>query len=144
MTQPQRYVYIYRPLRVIWPLSAHKKKKQSPERSNQSPFIFLEYQFQVGRFRSRIFYGGWLESRAGPDMVMYSEEKVNHRPVRLQKVMPNTPLLLKLEAHSHYNTMLTDPAEVVKQQMEIRVTQTARLCNRKSVDRIRMSLCLHR
>lgn len=39
VTQPLRYVYIYRPLRVIWPLSA--KKTKAPKSPNQSSFIFL-------------------------------------------------------------------------------------------------------
>lgn len=39
MTQLQWYVYIYRPLRVIWPLAA--KKTKAPKSPNQSAFIFL-------------------------------------------------------------------------------------------------------
>ncbi len=71
MTQLQRYVYIYRPLRVIWALSS-AQKNQSPDSSNQSPFSFFNNtDFKAGWTED--FYDGWQDSWTGPDMVAYFE-----------------------------------------------------------------------
>lgn len=94
MTQPQRYVYIYRPLRVKRPLRAQRAPIK--ERFH----FFIKPILRQGCWR--VFYDDWLESCAGPDMVMYFEEKLNHLLIywKLQCFKNGTP------GRSHSNTSL--------------------------------------